>query len=98
MTTGLAKKLGFDTSHYECGIHPPYDKEAREEARKLNIIYTPYYNNCSGKHSGMLSLAKKLNTNPEGYIHLDHPVQKAIFRQHMYIYKAVIVETKFVTA
>ena len=78
---GMAKKLGFEAIHYECGSHPSHDKGTREKARKLNILPTPFHNNCSGKHSGMLSLAKKLKANPSGYTQIDHPVQKAIFKQ-----------------
>lgn len=77
----MAQKLGLHASQYECGIHPPYDKRTREEARKLNTIFTPFHNNCSGKHSGMLSLAKKLKTDPSGYTHIEHPVQRTIFKQ-----------------
>ena len=77
----MANKLGFNLTHYECGSHPPHDKRSREEARKSNTTFTPLHNNCSGKHSGMLSLAKKLCTNPAGYTQIDHPVQQTIFKQ-----------------
>ncbi len=78
---GMAKKLGFDSSHYECGNHAPHGKTAREEAIKSKTKITPFHNNCSGKHSGMLSLAKKLDTSPAGYTKINHPVQRAIFKQ-----------------
>ena len=78
---GMAKKLGFDASHYECGIHPPHDRITKVKARKLNVQFTPFHNNCSGKHSGMLSLAKKLKVDPSGYTKFRHPVQKSIFKQ-----------------
>ncbi len=77
----MANKLGFDLTHYECGSHPPHDKGSREEARKTNTTFTPLHNNCSGKHSGMLSLAKKLCSDPAGYTQIDHPVQQTIFKQ-----------------
>ena len=77
----MLKKLGFDMSYYECGSHYPHNKETREEMRKLNIKATPLHNNCSGKHAGMLSLAKHLNINPKGYIKWEHPVQQKIFTQ-----------------
>ena len=77
----MAQKLGLHASQYECGTHPPYDKRTREEVRKLNTTFTPFHNNCSGKHSGMLSLAKKLKIDPSGYTHIEHPVQRTIFKQ-----------------
>jgi L-asparaginase II len=35
------------------------------------------HNNCSGKHSGFLTVVKHLGVGPE-YVELDHPLQKAI--------------------
>ena len=76
---GMAEKLGFDITQYECGSHPPYDSGARSQAQQTG--FTPFHNNCSGKHSGMLALAKHLGENPQGYIDDNHPVQAAIFKQ-----------------
>ncbi len=75
----MANKLGLDESHYECGHHAPYDKESRKKARETG--YTAFHNNCSGKHSGMLAIAKKLGQNPKNYTSKDHPVQRVIFDQ-----------------
>ena len=36
------------------------------------------HNNCSGKHAGMLVLARCLGHDPRGYAALTHPVQQAI--------------------
>ncbi len=71
-------KLGFHKSYYECGSHPPYDSASREKMVKSGIELTPLYNNCSGKHAGMLALAKHLNVDPNGYTKADHPVQQRI--------------------
>jgi len=76
---GMAKKLKLDESDYKCGSHAPYDAEARNNASG----FTPFHNNCSGKHSGMLALAKQLGEDTSNYISYNHPVQKAIFKQLM---------------
>ena len=76
---GMAEKLGLDASHFECGCHAPYDVEARNIARQNG--FTPFHNNCSGKHSGMLALAQKLGADTKDYISYSHPVQKTIFEQ-----------------
>ena len=76
---GMAKKLGLDVSHYECGSHPPYNPTARNKARQNG--FTPFHNNCSGKHSGMLALAQHLSAGTKDYINFDHPVQKTIMDQ-----------------
>ena len=36
-----------------------------------------WHNNCSGKHTGFLTLAQYLGAGPE-YLDLDHPVQRAV--------------------
>jgi len=76
---GMAKKLKLDESDYECGCHAPYDTESRKKARLFG--FTPFQNNCSGKHSGMLALAKQLGIETTNYTSHEHPVQKAIFQQ-----------------
>tara|TARA_Y100000588_G_C14145384_1_gene878122 strand:- start:112 stop:1029 length:918 start_codon:yes stop_codon:yes gene_type:complete len=75
----MADKLGLDVSCYQCGSHPPYDTESRNIARPNG--FTPFHNNCSGKHSGMLALALKLGVQTTDYISLKHPVQKTIIEQ-----------------
>ena len=62
---GMAKKLRLEVSDYECGCHAPYDIEARKKARLYG--FTPFHNNCSGKHTGMLALAKQLGAETENY-------------------------------
>ena len=39
---------------------------------------TTLHNNCSGKHAGMLTLAKHLGVETREYIQPDHPVQQVI--------------------
>jgi L-asparaginase II len=76
----MLDKLGLDESYFECGNHLPYDKNSRENLMRSHEKINPLYNNCSGKHAGMLSLAKHLNADPNGYVNRDHPVQETIFR------------------
>ena len=75
----MAEKLGCSLQDYECGSHPPYDSSARNKARAEG--FTPFHNNCSGKHSGMLALAKQLDVETENYIDKNHPVQIEIFHK-----------------
>ena len=75
----MLKKLGYTSEAYECGVHPPADISSRHELIQSGVKPSPLHNNCSGKHAGMLSLAKHLSGVPKGYINPDHPVQKAIY-------------------
>jgi L-asparaginase II len=74
----MINKLGFDHSFYECGNHPPYDKDNRHKMIKDDTQFEPYHNNCSGKHAGMLALAKHIGADPKGYTLPEHPVQQLI--------------------
>ena len=77
----MLKKIGYDTSHYECGSHLPYDKESKIKLIQNDEKPSALHNNCSGKHAGMLCLAKYLQVDPKGYTDPDHPVQQLIMKQ-----------------
>ncbi len=69
------KRLGLTSDDLECGAHPPSHAPS---AQSVAWTGTVLHNNCSGKHAGMLTLAKHLGVDPKGYIQPDHPVQKMI--------------------
>jgi L-asparaginase II len=75
---GMLAKAGLDESALECGAHWSNRPEvAREQARTI-AAPGPAHNNCSGKHSGFLALARRKGWNPRGYVEASHPVQKEI--------------------
>lgn len=70
-------RLGLDAEDLECGQAMPIN-----EATKLALVgsggdASRVHNNCSGKHTGMLSLAKLLGVPTQGYSNYEHPVQQA---------------------
>lgn len=60
-----------------CGPQEPGDRPARDRLIRAHQGPGQSHNNCSGKHSGFLTLARHLGGGPE-YIDLDHPVQRAV--------------------
>ncbi len=76
----LLAKAGLDESQLACGAHWPIGDGATRELLKAGKQPTPIYNNCSGKHAGMLATAVHLGLALKGYEKPDHPVQKAIAR------------------
>jgi len=76
--TGFLNHLGLSGDDLECGAHPPINGKAREALRAAGLQPTALHNNCSGKHSGMLSVAKALGVDPAGYVERKHPVQVAV--------------------
>lgn len=69
--------LGLGESDLRCGSHWPEDVPARNLLVKTDASPCQYHNNCSGKHSGFLTLNRHLKAGPE-YIEIDHPVQRAV--------------------
>lgn len=77
MVAAWLDALGLGDDDLRCGAHYPYARDT--EMKMIASGETPCqrHNNCSGKHSGFLTLAKHLGAGPE-YIELDHPVQIAV--------------------
>ena len=70
--------LGLTDADFRCGPQVPNDLPARDRLIKTDKSPCQYHNNCSGKHSGFLTLNQHLGGGAE-YIDIDHPVQKAVF-------------------
>lgn len=62
-----------------CGTHSPFDKPTAETLRARGEAPGPLRHNCSGKHAGMLLLARFLGAPLSGYTQPDHPVQQRIW-------------------
>ncbi len=71
------RDLGLDDSALICGPQEPKDLPARDGLIKSDQTPCRYHNNCSGKHSGFLTLTRHLGAGPD-YVEIDHPVQKAV--------------------
>jgi len=69
--------LGLGDVDLRCGPQVPNDPPARDALTCAHEKPCQYHNNCSGKHSGFLTLSRHLGAGPE-YIDPDHPVQMAV--------------------
>ena len=69
-------RVGLGVEDLECGAHPPSYAPAHDALIRAGRQSTPVHNNCSGKHSGMLSAARHKREPTRGYIRPDHPVQQ----------------------
>lgn len=58
-------RIGCTAEDLECGV-----QEGRDPG--------PAGNNCSGKHTGFLTVARHLGVDPRGYVEADHPVQQLV--------------------
>jgi L-asparaginase II len=71
-------RLGLDGSVLECGAHPPLHGPSAESLVATGRAPERVHNNCSGKHAGMITLARHLDVPLAGYIRADHPAQRRI--------------------
>jgi L-asparaginase II len=74
----ILAKIGARAEALHCGIHVPYDKPAAEAMRRAGAEASALHNNCSGKHAGMLALARFHGWPLDGYWQPEHPVQQAV--------------------
>jgi L-asparaginase II len=74
----MLAKTGNIEADYECGTHWPTDSHALHDMVRAGKEPGPVHNNCSGKHAGMLALARQLGVDSHGYTKVVHPVQQAI--------------------
>ncbi|HEX8558283.1 MAG TPA: asparaginase [Pyrinomonadaceae bacterium] len=76
----MLEKAGLDEGSLKCGVHDPYDRATAERLRRDGESPGVLRNNCSGKHTGMLMLARHLGAPPESYDDPEGAVQQAILR------------------
>lgn len=74
----ILKKIRMDESALQCGAHAPYDEASAQRLQRDGIAPTPIYNNCSGKHAGILALCLTIGADPATYLEPSNPAQRAI--------------------
>ena len=76
VVTTILDRLELTPEDLACGQHPPKDKPSRREWEEHPEKRSALYNNCSGKHAGMLALAKSEGWAIRGYERGTHPLQQ----------------------
>lgn len=76
LVRGILSRLGLTESKLACGYHDPVDADSLAHVQKHPADRTGLYNNCSGKHAGMLALAVAEGWPLAGYERDDHPLQR----------------------
>src|SRR3989338_439839 len=72
------EKLELDQAALRCGAHAPGDADSSFLLRQNNQQPRAIHNNCSGKHTGFLSVCKHLKFPIENYHHIEHPLQQKL--------------------
>jgi L-asparaginase II len=70
------QKIDCTEADLRCGPHTPLDEHVAKDYQARGVRLTPVYSNCSGKHTGMLALARHHGWPTADYQRLAHPVQQ----------------------
>jgi L-asparaginase II len=73
--------IGCSERDLACGGHTPLGDAAAKRMIREGLTPTPVWSNCSGKHAGMLALARHHGWPTAGYEKREHPVQQRIIAE-----------------
>ena len=76
LVRNLLARIGCSERDLLCGPHPPLSERVASDYATRGVRLTAVYSNCSGKHAGMLALARHHGWPTEFYTRLEHPVQQ----------------------
>lgn len=71
----MLRLVGVSETDLACGPHPPLAGTLTDLSPRIPGAMTPRWSNCSGKHVGMLALARHHGWPKAGYEREAHPVQ-----------------------
>ena len=72
----MLAKIGCGEDDLLCGPHAPLSETVAQDYRARGVTLTAIHSNCSGKHAGMLALARHRGWPTAGYVAGEHPVQR----------------------
>lgn len=74
----MLQKIGLEETALRCGVHEPFSVDVARELARTGQPPSVLQNNCSGKHAGMLAVARHVGAPTESYDDPNNPVQRAI--------------------
>ena len=74
----ILRKTGLDVTALQCGTHWPYDERSADTLRREGKEPNALYNNCSGKHAGILALCIAIGADVSTYLEAANPAQQRI--------------------
>lgn len=73
--TAWLERIGMSVGDLACGSHLPSHLASAHALVAAGVAADATHNNCSGKHTGFLTLCRHLGIDPVGYIEADHRLQ-----------------------
>ncbi|MBC7794197.1 MAG: asparaginase, partial [Clostridia bacterium] len=76
---GLMKKLGVKPDDLQCGTHAPFDVPSSHALIRAGERPSVLHNNCSGKHTGFVALARDMGGEITRYLDPTSISQRAVY-------------------
>jgi L-asparaginase II len=70
------ERIGFDSAALACGGHAPLYGPAAADLIRAGRAFGRVHDNCSGKHTGMLTLSRHLGLPADGYVRPEGALQR----------------------
>jgi L-asparaginase II len=77
----MLRDIGLEEGDLACGPHEPSSQRGAKILREDGGRPTRLHNNCSGKHTAMMALARHKGWPTQGYERRDHQVQRVILHE-----------------
>lgn len=74
----ILRKSGFTEADLRCGAHAPRYAPAAAALVREGVEFSAIHNNCSGKHAGILALARCIGADPATYLEPGNAAQQRI--------------------
>ncbi len=78
LAASMLEKIGLGECDLRCGTHPPLGAKALKSLWRSGKEPNQLHNNCSGKHAGMLAVARHLGEPIDDYCSTANPVQQRV--------------------
>ncbi len=72
----VLEKLGLSEEHLLCGASYSLNEEVLQRMCLAGEPKRRIYNNCSGKHAGMLAVVRRMGLSLDAYDQAEHPLQQ----------------------
>lgn len=77
----MLRDIGLEEGDLACGPHEPSSQRGAKMLREEGGRPSRIHNNCSGKHTAMLALARHKGWPTQGYDRREHNVQRGILHE-----------------
>lgn len=71
-------KIGLSADDLECGPSLPWTDEDKRALYATGAPPSTLHDNCSGKHTGFLTVCKHMDYPVQGYTRFEHPIQQRV--------------------